>query len=254
MKRPWFLSLVLLSAPPLPSAGPQSAETEPLGGLWTGDDQGVEVEFTVSPDGRVILDLQMSWIDFSKYRGHPTCIVSQQAGSGPVGSGGRFEFSDSTTGPMDRKAALIQGEFTSDTTVTGAWVTGFDDCRDAGHWSASRSSNASMNCSEFGTFKLCAWVRDAKLDDRSWDASTTRSVTVYGQLLNEGVGVEATALTMRVSSSSRQGKYCDYFPDWGIGKCDLEKTEAEPGEAISIEVTIERNGPTYSTRTSFKGG
>jgi hypothetical protein len=172
-------------------------------------------------------------------------LYAHTSGCLPFGSDGRFTYDDTGTGQA--RVHVFAGDFTSDTTVTGVWSVRRGECADSGTWSAKLLGDASMSCSQFGAVELCAWVEDPT-------PRSEYSLSVYGQLLDDGVAVNADSLPMHAAwGIEATTATCDGQTRGGIGvaECMIDIKQAELGQTIPIEVTIEYEGQTYTTSTSF---
>ena len=218
---------------PKPTATPPPGR--PVRGYWSGEN----TEFTVSADSRYVCSFSMSWPGFPGACG---LISSHSVPCEPIDANGHFLYDASFGGDITR----YEGDFTSATTANGIWTVRRGTCSANGAWSANITAGGPFNCNQIGTVEICAWVANPIPARFDW-------VTVYGQLLDGGVGrnnlpmhtvwhYETTTATCDRQTGSDGA---------GLARCSLNIGQAEVGYTVIIDVTITYDGQMYTASTSF---
>jgi len=142
--------------------------------------------------------------------------------------------------------AKYDGDFTSATTANGMWIVKRGACSANGTWSASATAGGPFNCNQVGTVEICAWVDDPT-------PYRDMGVTVYGQLLDGGVGRNGLPMhtlwhfeTTTAACDNQTG-----YDGAGLARCSLPIYKAKVGYTVTIDVTITYDGRMYTASTSF---
>ena len=250
-----YLPLVTKNWPPTPTPTPTPTETatatppttptmtptptatvpagRPVRGYWSDEN----LRFTISADSGYVCSFDMWWPEPP----YPCGLgASYSFPCSPIDANGHFSYAFGHT--------RYDGDFTSATRANGIWTVTYTwpPCSANGTWSASATAGGPFNCNQVGAVEICAWVNHPT----PWQSDL---VTVYGQLLDGGVGrdgfpmhtvwhFEMTTVTCDNQTGSDGA---------GLARCSLDIGRAKVGYTVTIDVTITYDGRMYTASTSF---